>query len=43
MGRRGFEWTPAQEAMWEEIFKITAEPRMDAIKKGRRELRARRS
>ena len=43
MGRRGAEWTPAQEAMWEEIFKITAEPRMDAIKKGRRALRAQRS
>jgi UDP-N-acetylglucosamine diphosphorylase/glucosamine-1-phosphate N-acetyltransferase len=43
MGRRGFEWTPALEAMWEEIFKITAEPRMDAVKKGRRALRAQRS
>jgi len=43
MGRRDVAWTPAQEAMWEEIFKITAEPRMDAIKKGRRKLRAKRS
>jgi hypothetical protein len=43
MGRRGFEWTPALETMWEEIFKITAEPRMDAVKKGRRALRAQRS
>ncbi|MDP6447069.1 MAG: putative sugar nucleotidyl transferase [Pirellulaceae bacterium] len=40
MGRRGFDWTPAMEAMWDEIFSITAEPRMDAIKKGRRALRA---
>ena len=43
MGRRDFEWTPTLEAMWEEIFKITAEPRMDAIKKGRRALRAKRA
>ncbi len=43
MGRRDCEWTPALEAMWEEIFKITAEPRMDAIKKGRRAMRAQRS
>ncbi len=43
MGRRGCEWTPAQEAMWEEIFKITAEPRNDAVKKGRRAMRAQRA
>jgi UDP-N-acetylglucosamine diphosphorylase/glucosamine-1-phosphate N-acetyltransferase len=42
MGRRNLEWTPALEEMWDEIFKITAEPRMDAIKKGRRALRAQR-
>jgi hypothetical protein len=43
MGRRGIEWTPAQVAMWDEIFKMTAEPRMDAVKKGRRALRAQRA
>lgn len=42
MGRRDQAWTPALEAMWEEIFKITAEPRMEAIKKGRRVLRSQR-
>lgn len=43
MGRRKREWTPAQQAMWDEIFKITAEPRMAAIKKGRRVLRSQHS
>lgn len=38
MGRRKLEWTEAEEAMWEEIFKITAPPRNEAIKKGRRML-----
>jgi len=40
MGRRGREWSPAQLAMWEEIFRLTAAPRKEAIKKGRRALRA---
>ena len=39
MGRRGLKWTPAQEQMWDEIFQLTAEPRNEAIKKGRRALR----
>ncbi len=43
MGRRGLEWTPAQEAMWEEIFNITAGPRKEAVKKGRRTLRHQRA
>jgi UDP-N-acetylglucosamine diphosphorylase/glucosamine-1-phosphate N-acetyltransferase len=38
MGRRKIEWTEAEEAMWEEIFKITAPPRNEAIKRGRRML-----
>ena len=42
MGRRGCEWTPAQQTMWEEIFNVTAGPRDEAIKKGRRALRAQR-
>jgi UDP-N-acetylglucosamine diphosphorylase/glucosamine-1-phosphate N-acetyltransferase len=40
MSRRGCQWTPAQEAMWEEIFNITAPPRNEAIQKGRRTLAA---
>jgi hypothetical protein len=39
MGRRKREFTPAQEALWDEIFKITAGPRQAAVKKGRRALR----
>jgi UDP-N-acetylglucosamine diphosphorylase/glucosamine-1-phosphate N-acetyltransferase len=38
MARRDCEWTPAQEAMWDEIFDLTAPMRNDAIKKGRRAL-----
>ena len=36
MGRRKVEWTPAIEAMWDEIFNITAPERKEAIQKGRR-------
>ncbi len=43
MVRRGCEWTPAQEDMWNEIFNITAPPRDTAVKKGRRMLAAQRS
>lgn len=39
MDRRGCRWTEAQESMWDEIFKLTAGPRDEAIKKGRRALR----
>ncbi|MHC4404962.1 MAG: putative sugar nucleotidyl transferase [Planctomycetota bacterium] len=38
MGRRKQEWTPALLAMWNEIYELTAPPRNDAIKKGRRAL-----
>ena len=38
MGRRGREWTEAQESMWDTIFEMTAPARNDAIKKGRRVL-----
>ena len=37
MGRRKRNWTPAQEAMWDEIFNLTAGPRTEAIQKGRRD------
>jgi UDP-N-acetylglucosamine diphosphorylase/glucosamine-1-phosphate N-acetyltransferase len=40
--RRKKEWTAAQESMWEEIFKLTAPARDEAIKKGRRALAAQR-
>ena len=36
MARRGREWTPAQEAMWDAVFEMTAPARDQAIKKGRR-------
>jgi len=34
--RRGCKWTPAEEAMWEAVFQLTAEPRDAAIQKGRK-------
>ncbi|MEO2012530.1 MAG: putative sugar nucleotidyl transferase [Pirellulaceae bacterium] len=40
VGRRGREWSAAQVSMWEEIFKITASPRLEAVKQGRRAMRA---
>jgi UDP-N-acetylglucosamine diphosphorylase/glucosamine-1-phosphate N-acetyltransferase len=40
MSRRDCQWTPAQEAMWDEVFNTTAPERNDAIKKGRRALRS---
>jgi len=36
MSRRKQKWTPAQEAMWEKIFAMTAGPREEAVKKGRK-------
>jgi UDP-N-acetylglucosamine diphosphorylase/glucosamine-1-phosphate N-acetyltransferase len=38
MPRRGQQWTEADEAMWDEIFKITAPARKPALQKGRRTL-----
>lgn len=38
MSRRGREWTPAMTAMWDAVFELTAEPRNEAIKKGRHQL-----
>jgi UDP-N-acetylglucosamine diphosphorylase/glucosamine-1-phosphate N-acetyltransferase len=37
-GRRKRQFTAAQEAMWDEIFNLTAPERNEAIKKGRRTL-----
>jgi UDP-N-acetylglucosamine diphosphorylase/glucosamine-1-phosphate N-acetyltransferase len=36
MGRRGGRWTPAQQAMWDAIFEMTAPPRNEAVRKGRK-------
>jgi UDP-N-acetylglucosamine diphosphorylase/glucosamine-1-phosphate N-acetyltransferase len=38
MGRRKWAWTAADEAMWDEIFQLTAGPRTEAVKRGRRAL-----
>ncbi|MBN2472977.1 MAG: hypothetical protein JXB62_00115 [Pirellulales bacterium] len=40
MGRRGREWTEAQEAMWNEVFNMTKPVRSEAVKRGRRLLAA---
>ena len=40
MSRRGREWSAAQVSMWDEIFKMTAPPRQEVLKQGRRTLRA---
>ncbi len=36
MSRRKQKWTPAQQATWEAIFEMTAGPRDEAVKKGRK-------
>lgn len=38
MSRRKCQWTPAEEAMWDEIFALTAGPRDEAVKKGRKQM-----
>jgi UDP-N-acetylglucosamine diphosphorylase/glucosamine-1-phosphate N-acetyltransferase len=38
MGRRKCQWTEAEEAMWTEVFNMTAPARSEAVKKGRRVL-----
>jgi hypothetical protein len=38
MSRRKCVWTAAEEAMWEDVFQQPAEPRREAVKKGRRTL-----
>lgn len=40
MGRRKCRWTEADQALWEEIFKMTAPERDEAVRKGRRALAA---
>lgn len=36
MGRRGGRWTPAEQALWDAIFEMTAPARDEAVKKGRK-------
>jgi len=36
MSRRKCQWTEADRAMWDAIFEMTAGPRDEAVKKGRR-------
>jgi UDP-N-acetylglucosamine diphosphorylase/glucosamine-1-phosphate N-acetyltransferase len=36
MSRRGCQWTPAEEALWDAVFELTAPPRDEAIKRGRK-------
>ena len=38
MSRRGCEWSQAEEAMWNEVFQLTATGRNKAVKKGRKVL-----
>jgi hypothetical protein len=35
MGRRGCRWSDADQAMWEEIFEMTAPARNEAVRRGR--------
>jgi UDP-N-acetylglucosamine diphosphorylase/glucosamine-1-phosphate N-acetyltransferase len=35
MGRRKVPWTPAHEAMWDEVYELTADARNKALKRGR--------
>jgi hypothetical protein len=41
MGRRGREWTAVHEALWDEVFQLTAGPRNEAVQKGRRAMKTR--
>ena len=38
MSRRNMHWTPAEEAMWDTVFDMTAEVRDVAVRKGRKQL-----
>jgi UDP-N-acetylglucosamine diphosphorylase/glucosamine-1-phosphate N-acetyltransferase len=38
MARRQFQWTPADESLWDEVFRITAPEREEAIARSRRRL-----
>ena len=38
MGRRKKEWTPADEAMWDAVYELTAPQRDEAVRRGRRQM-----
>lgn len=38
MGRRKCQWTPAEMAMWDAVFEMTAPQRDEAVRRGRRKL-----
>jgi UDP-N-acetylglucosamine diphosphorylase/glucosamine-1-phosphate N-acetyltransferase len=38
MSRRKCVWTPADEALWDAVYEMTAPPREEAIRRGRRRL-----
>jgi UDP-N-acetylglucosamine diphosphorylase/glucosamine-1-phosphate N-acetyltransferase len=40
MGRRKCRWTEADEALWDEVFRLTAAERDEAVQKGRRAMAA---
>lgn len=42
MARRGCQWSGAEQAMWDAVFELTAGPRDEAIRKGRRAMQKRR-
>jgi len=42
MSRRGQQWTEADEAMWDEIYRMTRPARDEAVKRGRRLLASQR-
>lgn len=39
MGRRKMEWTDQDEALWDKVFELTADERLEAVKRGRRQMR----
>ena len=36
MSRRNCTWTPADEALWDAVYEMTAPEREEAIRKGRK-------
>jgi len=38
MGRRKCQWTPAERAMWDAVFEMTAPQRDEAVRRGRRKM-----
>jgi len=38
MGRRGCEWTEAEQGMWDAIYEMTAKARGESVRRGRRKM-----